>query len=179
MIYCAFVLLYLYTVYLCIFNRVNKWQPYNTSTVIYPHWIYDIFQLIDITFQNFKEINGGGWPPIDIRREGRALYTGLYLQYVRIRKNIMKHLQGSLRITLLPQIDFYETPSCWKTNQLYGEYHASKRKSWPVLHVEEQKVFTLPEHLSSLPGFSDIHAARSLVFCVMFCRSLFVLSFFF
>jgi hypothetical protein len=83
MIKCAFVLLYLYTVDLCIFNRVNKWQPYNTSTVIYPHWIYDIFQLIDITFQNFKEINGSGWPPIDIRREGRALYTGLYLQYVK------------------------------------------------------------------------------------------------
>ena len=32
--------------------------------------------------------------------------------------------------------------------------------------------FSLPEHVSSLPGFS---LAKSLVFCVVICRSLFVL----
>jgi hypothetical protein len=31
------------------------------------------------------------------------------------------------------------------------------------------------EHLCSLPVFSGVRVARSLVFCVMFCRSLFVL----
>ena len=38
----------------------------------------------------------------------------------------------------------------------------------------------LPEHLSSPPDFSGVHGTRSLVFCVMFFRSLFFLwSFFF
>jgi len=30
------------------------------------------------------------------------------------------------------------------------------------------------EHLSSHPVFSGVHVARSLVFCLVFCRSLFV-----
>ena len=34
---------------------------------------------------------------------------------------------------------------------------------------------TLPEHLSSPPGFNGVRFARSLVFCVLICRSLFVL----
>ena len=37
----------------------------------------------------------------------------------------------------------------------------------------------LPEHMRSHPVFSGVHVARSLAFCVMFCRSLFVLWFFF
>ena len=38
---------------------------------------------------------------------------------------------------------------------------------------------TLPEHLSSPLGFSVVHFVRSLVFCVMLCRSFVLLSFFF
>jgi hypothetical protein len=34
---------------------------------------------------------------------------------------------------------------------------------------------TLPEHLSSPPVFSGVRVAHSLVFCVVFCRSVFVL----
>ena len=41
-------------------------------------------------------------------------------------------------------------------------------------HVE-QELMTLPEHLSSHPVFGGVRVARFLVFCVMFCRSLFVL----
>ena len=38
---------------------------------------------------------------------------------------------------------------------------------------------TPPQHLSSPEVFSGVHVARSLIFCVVFCRSLFVqLSFF-
>jgi hypothetical protein len=36
----------------------------------------------------------------------------------------------------------------------------------------EQGLPTLPEHLSSFPVFSVVRVARSLVLCVMFCRSL-------
>ena len=44
----------------------------------------------------------------------------------------------------------------------------------------EQELFTLPEHLRSPPVLSEVRVARSLVFCVAFCRSLFVfLAFFF
>jgi len=39
----------------------------------------------------------------------------------------------------------------------------------------EQELLTLPEHPSSFPHFGWVHVARSLVFIVVFCRSLFVL----
>jgi len=39
----------------------------------------------------------------------------------------------------------------------------------------EQELHTLPEHLSSSQVFSGVHVAQSLVFFVVFCRSLFVL----
>jgi len=43
----------------------------------------------------------------------------------------------------------------------------------------EQELLPLLEYLSTLPVFIWIRIARSLVFCVVFCRSLFVLLFFF
>ena len=39
----------------------------------------------------------------------------------------------------------------------------------------EQKLPTIPEHLCSPLVFSEFRVARSLFFCVLFCRSLFVL----
>jgi hypothetical protein len=39
---------------------------------------------------------------------------------------------------------------------------------------EEQELPTLSVHPSSLLVFSGVRVARSLVFCVVFCRSLFV-----
>ena len=41
--------------------------------------------------------------------------------------------------------------------------------------VVEQELLTLPEHLSSPLVFSRVRFTRSLVLCVVFCRSLFVL----
>ena len=44
----------------------------------------------------------------------------------------------------------------------------------------EQELLTLPEHLISSPDFNGVYVAQSLAWCVVFCRSLFVLySFFF
>jgi hypothetical protein len=43
----------------------------------------------------------------------------------------------------------------------------------------EHELLTLTEHLSLPPVFSGVRVTRSLVLCVMFCRSLFVLLFFF
>jgi hypothetical protein len=39
----------------------------------------------------------------------------------------------------------------------------------------EQELLTIPQHLSSPPISSVVRVTRSLVLCVMFCRSLFVL----
>ena len=39
----------------------------------------------------------------------------------------------------------------------------------------EQELHTFQEHLNSLPVFSGVRVIRSLVLCVIFCRSLFVL----
>jgi len=39
----------------------------------------------------------------------------------------------------------------------------------------EQELLTLPDHPSSSRDFSEIRVAQFLVFCVVFCRSLFVL----
>ena len=39
----------------------------------------------------------------------------------------------------------------------------------------EQEPLILPKHLGSSPVFSEFRVIRSLVLCVMFCRSLFVL----
>ena len=43
------------------------------------------------------------------------------------------------------------------------------------MSLVEQELLTIPEHLRSPPVFSGIRVARSLVFCVMFCRSLFII----
>ena len=43
----------------------------------------------------------------------------------------------------------------------------------------EQELLILPGHLSSPPVFSGVRVTRSLVLCIMLCRSLFVLLYFF
>ena len=42
-----------------------------------------------------------------------------------------------------------------------------------VSHVG-QELLTLPDHLCSPPVFCEVRITQSLVFCVVFCRSLFV-----
>jgi hypothetical protein len=43
-----------------------------------------------------------------------------------------------------------------------------------LVPLVEQELPSLPEHMSSLPVFSWVRVSRSLVFYVMFCRSLLV-----
>jgi hypothetical protein len=38
----------------------------------------------------------------------------------------------------------------------------------------KQELLTLPEHLNSHPRISGIRVAQSLIFCIVFCSSLFV-----
>jgi len=48
------------------------------------------------------------------------------------------------------------------------------RKHLRRVSLVEQELLTLPEHPSSNPVFSWVRVTRSIVVCVMFCRSLFV-----
>jgi hypothetical protein len=43
----------------------------------------------------------------------------------------------------------------------------------------EKELLALPEHQSSPPMFSGVRVARSLIFCVVLCRSLHVMLSFF
>ena len=52
------------------------------------------------------------------------------------------------------------------------------RITWQVTLVE-QEVFTVQEDLGSPTVFNGVRAAWSYVFCVVFCRSLFVFLYFF
>ena len=54
----------------------------------------------------------------------------------------------------------------------------SFRLTWWVPLVQ-QELLSLTEHLNSSPVFSEVCVTRSLVLCVKFCRSLFVLLYFF
>ena len=59
-------------------------------------------------------------------------------------------------------------PHAW----LSTEFVTSVTRRVPLV---EQELLTLPEHLSSPLIVSRVRAVWSLVFCVVFCRSLFVL----
>jgi len=49
-----------------------------------------------------------------------------------------------------------------------------------MIHILTVEKHLFPEHLSSPPVFSGVRVTQSLILCVMFCRSLFILlSFFF
>jgi hypothetical protein len=48
-----------------------------------------------------------------------------------------------------------------------------------LINTDFNELLTLPEHQSSHPVFSGVRVIRSIVFCVMFCRTLFILLSFF
>ena len=71
-----------------------------------------------------------------------------------------------------PRICSRSIPHSW----LITVFVARSTRRVPLM---EQELLALPKHLSSHPVYSGVHVARSLVLCVMFCRSLFVLLYFF
>ena len=72
---------------------------------------------------------------------------------------------------------------------VYSLYSANKnsRKYSPWLNIVfvtsvtrrvppvKQKLLTILEHLSTIPAFSGVHVAQSLLLCVLFCRPLVVI----
>ena len=77
----------------------------------------------------------------------------------------------------------------WQLWEAYGKYFRSCFHSWLItvfvarvtrwVPYVEQELITLPEHTSSLPDISGVYVAQSLVLCVMFCKSLFFLLYFY
>jgi len=54
-------------------------------------------------------------------------------------------------------------------------HYINKEKSMRSICNRLEELLSLPEHMNSHPVFSGVCVARSLVFCAMLCRSLFVL----
>ena len=61
-----------------------------------------------------------------------------------------------------------------RTNVPICQIHNVPRRTLQMHHVE-QELLTLQEYLSSHPIFREVRVSLSLVFCLVFCRSLFVL----
>ena len=61
-----------------------------------------------------------------------------------------------------------------RTNVPICQIHTVPRRTLRMPHVE-QELLTLQEHRSSPPIFRDVRVSLSLVFCLVLCRSLFVL----
>ena len=63
-------------------------------------------------------------------------------------------------------------------NEPWGKFWKIRTSEFRVTRqvpLVEQELLTLPEHLSSAPVCNGVHVSRSLVLCIIFCRSLFVL----
>jgi hypothetical protein len=58
-----------------------------------------------------------------------------------------------------------------------GPFHGFVTKVTRWIPLVEVEMLTLTEHLRSHPVFSGVRVSQSLVLCVMFCRSLFVILF--
>ena len=71
-------------------------------------------------------------------------------------------------------LTYYVDLSFYLTDVLYENVSYRKEESWRVSQVE-QELITLLEHLSSILVFIGVCVAQSLIFCVVFYRSLFVL----
>ena len=72
------------------------------------------------------------------------------------------------RVWYLDRFLWINVPSnyiCWEIFRLITGFVARLTR-WVTL--VEQKLLTLPEHLSSPPVFSGVHVTRSLVLCVCF-----------
>ena len=114
--------------------------------------------LVDISFCNIKHNNIWHWIKV---------YLDLgYFNFTRIQTrgpNVQK-----LMILLFLHEEF-----------IWSVYAYHLYTFFVLVYFVVQKLLTLPEHMSSPPGFSEVCVTRSLVLCVMFCRSLFVLLSFF
>ena len=66
---------------------------------------------------------------------------------------------------------YHSSASCHFRQELAKQKLFRPNPMWQPPLVE-QELLTLPEHLSSPPVFSGVRVTRSLVFCVVFCRSL-------
>jgi hypothetical protein len=91
--------------------------------------------------------------------------TLLFLYYlINWECTLLKFLQF---LILHYKILFKTFPHSWFTNRFYIRVTR-------CVPLEELDLLTLPEHLSSSPFFCGVHVAQSLVYCVVFYRSMVV-----
>jgi hypothetical protein len=86
-------------------------------------------------------------------------------------KKVMKLLNYKNRCFYIASSHFLVHSSFIIYHRVYRDTRLTLRPPWLV----EQELVTFPQHLGSPQVFIRMRVARSLVFCVVFCRSLFVL----
>jgi hypothetical protein len=103
------------------------------------------------------------FPRCDVRYEFRVKRCSVPLYYYLFCRRFTFYLWFLYLLTHTGvQQDF---PVRWRWCHLTGTRRVA---------IGEQELLTLPEHLRSLRFLCGVRVARSLDFCVVFCRSLFV-----
>ena len=107
-----------------------------------------------------------------------VIITCVYRHYIQVIKHhIRSSDDGDLNYHKWPRI----CSVCRNHNPILSSFMTCHQIVTKVArratHVE-QKLFTLPEHLSSPPVFCEIRVVQSLFFCVVFYISFVPLSFF-
>jgi hypothetical protein len=89
---------------------------------------------------------------------------------------ILDNRGANTRSTPLDHITHYTTlRKHFPVLSSFMTYYRFENRVTRRVQLVEQELLTLPELPSSPHVFSGVRVSRSLVFCVMFCRSLFVL----
>jgi hypothetical protein len=141
--------------------------------------VYSIQHYVIKFVSDFRQV--GGFlrvprfpPPIKLTATEILLKVALNTinQTINIQLNsvMVKCLADNCFVFLFfPRLD--SNQQCWyKAAQIRLAFQRTRR-----LPLLEQELISLPEHVGSPPVFSGVRVARSLVFCVVFCRSLFII----
>jgi len=108
------------------------------------------------------------FPCCDVRYEFRVKRCSVRLYYYLLCRRFMFYLCFLYLFTYTGVQHEFPVRRCW--------CHLTVTR---MVTIVEQELLTLPEHLSSPRVFCGVRVARSLFFCVVLCRSLFVLLSFF
>jgi hypothetical protein len=103
------------------------------------------------------------FPCCEVRYEFRVKWCSVHLYYYLLCRRFTFYLCFFVFINVY-----------WCATRFWCHLTVTRRVT-----IVDHELLTLPEHLWSPQVFCGVRVARSLVFCVVFCRSLFVLLSFF
>ena len=113
---------------------------------------------------------------LDLNKGSRLKTSIVYMSLIQFEHRNFEYVSQKPVIVIWPRI----CSTCRKHFPVLSSfmtYHRVVTRLARSVPLVEQELLTLQEHLSSPPVFSGVRVTRSLVCCVIFCRSLFGLSF--